>query len=399
MAAEDLDVPLGQDKKKRKGPALPVAMPQLVAGVLGLSVIAVGAWTALIDDPLGGEPIAVVATKPMAPAASKDETVAAATQKMPAAAGVKVDPAAPPPGSTVVTVIDGSSGKKQDVIIPGKGAALSDPKGPKGAPDARLLEQSRHGNLPKIGADGTRPSAIYARPIKLPADKADAPRIALIVGGLGISASATADAMEKLPGAVTFAFAPFSLDVDNLAAQARANDHEVLLQAPMEPFDYPDNDPGPQTLLTSLSADQNIDRLQSLMGRMQGYVGIASFMGARFTASETAMGPVLRETAKRGLIFVDDGASPRSVASQIAGSANLPFARADLVIDATPTPAEIDRALARLEAIAKEKGSVVGFATALPSTITRIAGWAKNVQGRGVVLVPVSMVAVKPKSS
>ncbi|MBV9557371.1 MAG: divergent polysaccharide deacetylase family protein, partial [Pseudolabrys sp.] len=250
MAAEDLnvDVPLGKDKKKRKAPALPVAMPQLVAGVLGLSVVAVGAWTLLVDDPLGGEPMAVVATKPFTAATSKDETVAAATQKVPAAAVKAGESTAPPPGSTVVTVIDGSSGKKQDVVIPGKN--FVDPKGPKGAADGRLLEQTRHGNLPKIGADGTRPSAIYARPIKLPPDKADAPRIALIVGGLGISASATSDAMEKLPGAVTFAFAPFSLDVDNLAAQARAADHEVLLQAPMEPFDYPDNDPGPQTLLT-----------------------------------------------------------------------------------------------------------------------------------------------------
>ena len=85
------------------------------------------------------------------------------------------------------------------------------------------------------------------------------------------------------------------------------------------------------------------------MSRFQGYVGIVSYMGARFTATEQALSPVLNETAKRGLIFVDDGASTRSVASQIAGSQNLPFAKADIVLDAVPTAAEIDRALARLE--------------------------------------------------
>ena len=77
----------------------------------------------------------------------------------------------------------------------------------------------------------------------------------------------------------------------------------------MEPFDYPDNDPGPQTLLTSLDAGQNLDRLQWFMSRLQGYVGIANYMGARFTASEQALSPVLRETAKRGLIYFDDGSS------------------------------------------------------------------------------------------
>ena len=115
------------------------------------------------------------------------------------------------------------------------------------------------------------------------------------------------------------------------------------------------------------------------MSRFQGYVGIASYMGARFTASEQSLAPVLRETAKRGLIYVDDGASPRSVAGQIAGSQNLPFAKADVVLDAVPTPVEIDRALARLEMMARDHGTAVGLATALPASIARIAEWAKKV--------------------
>ena len=113
------------------------------------------------------------------------------------------------------------------------------------------------------------------------------------------------------------------------------------------------------------------------MSRFQGYVGITNYMGARFTASEQALAPVLRETAKRGLIYFDDGSSPRSLASQIAGANNLAFAKADVVIDAVPTAAEIDRALARLEAMARERGIAVGIAGALPVAIERIAKWAK----------------------
>ena len=109
---------------------------------------------------------------------------------------------------------------------------------------------------------------------------------------------------------VTFAFMPYSSDVDRLAGRARSDGHEILLQAPMEPFNYPDNDPGPQTLLTTLSPEQNLERLYWLMSRFQGYVGSREAMGARFTASEPAFTPILRETARRGLIFVDDGANP-----------------------------------------------------------------------------------------
>jgi uncharacterized protein len=135
------------------------------------------------------------------------------------------------------------------------------------------------------------------------------------------------------------------------------------------------------------------------MSRFQGYVGIANFMGARFTANEQALAPVLKETSRRGLIYIDDGTSPRSVAGQIAGANNLPFGKAEIVLDAVPASAHIDKALAKLEALAKEHGSAVGIASALPASIDRIAQWAKAAELRGIVLVPITAVAIKAKSS
>jgi hypothetical protein len=80
----------------------------------------------------------------------------------------------------------------------------------------------------------------------------------------------------------------------------------------------------------------------------------------------------LRDVAKRGLIYVDDGSSARSIAGQIAGANNLPYAKADVVLDTVPTPVEIDRALARLEMKARDTGFAVGFATAQPATSCRL---------------------------
>lgn len=108
---------------------------------------------------------------------------------------------------------------------------------------------------------------------------------------------------------------------------------------------------------------------------------------------------MLRDAAQRGLIYVDDGASPRSVAGQLAGGQNLPFAKADIVVDAVPTPTEIDRALTRLEPMARERGNAIGLATAQPATVARIAAWAKQVESRGFVLVPITTIALKAKSS
>ncbi len=413
MADDELSAPLGQKKKnKARRFRLPIRVSHVVAGLLGLFLLACAVWALAVDDPLGGEPLAVVATgfdPPKSPAmpavVSAGEqgprsydgpgTPAAKTLQVPPANPMppaQAAPATPAPNGKTVTIIDGSTGKRLEVPIPGS----RDTRAPL---ESRMLETSRHGGIPRIAPDGTRPAEIYAQAVKLPPGRKDGPRVAIVIAGLGVSAIATRQAMQKLPGAVTFAFSPYGDNVEPMVASARADGHEILLQTPMEPFDYPDNDPGPQTLLTTAAAEQNLDRLHWLMSRFQGYVGIVNFMGARFTANEQALAPVLKETSRRGLIYIDDGTSPRSVAGQIAGANNLPFAKAEIVLDAVPASAHIDKALAKLEALARDHGSAVGIASALPASIDRIAQWAKAAELRGIVLVPITAVAIKPKSS
>ena len=415
MATDDLSAPLGQHRKKRRA-SIRLPVPQIIAGALALFLAIFVLWTAINDNPFGGEPVAVI---PIHLQSATPAKTAAGTENHPATAsgpGAPSTPGAPgrydgpaqsppasaqgkapiPPGSTTVNIINGTTGARQEVVIPAPGGTPAAPAGPKG--DQKFLEMTPLGPLPKIAADGVKPSDAFAQPVIPIPGKPDAMRVALIVAGLGVSARDTAEAIAKLPGAVTLAFVPYGNDAA-LAGRARAVGHEILLQVPMEPFDYPDNDPGPQTLLTSLAPQQNVDRLHWLMARFQGYVGLINMMGARFAASEQAFAPVLHEAEKRGLIFVDDGSNPRSVAGRIAGANNLPFAKADVTIDAVPTPDEIDRALARLEMAARQHRLAVGIASALPISIAHIAKWAKSAASRGVLLVPITAAAAKEKQS
>ena len=391
--ADELDTPLGQGAKKRRQFQIPGAIPQVIAGLLGLCVMTFAGWALVANDPLGGEPMIVASSVPTK--ATLPVVISAPAQgpnkydgPVPAQALAPPPPAVP---SNTITIIDGSTGKRQEVPI-------AAPQGGRTPPEQRMLEATRHGAVPKIGPDGKQPSEVYARVAK-PAGKPNSPRIAIVINGLGVSGTATQSAMSKLPGSVTFAFGPYGFEIERTVTKTRSDGHEVLLQIPMEPFDYPDNDPGPQTLLVSLTPEQNVDRLHWLMSRFQGYVGISNFMGARFTASEPALAPVLKEASQRGLIYVDDGTSHRSLAGQVASANNLTFAKAEIVIDATATPPHIDRALAKLEQLAKERGIAVGVASALPPSIDRIAAWAKAVESRGFVLVPISAVAAKPNAS
>ena len=151
--------------------------------------------------------------------------------------------------------------------------------------------------------------------------------------------------------------------------------------------------------MTSSSDTQRLDDLHWLLGRFPGYAGVTNFLGAKFTADETALSPVLREVASRGLFFVDDGASPRSVARSAAAKLKLPAAGADVVIDAVQKPEAIEDALNRLEAVARANGAALGVATALPVSIEHISRWARGLEARGLALTPVSAIVARGPTS
>jgi polysaccharide deacetylase 2 family uncharacterized protein YibQ len=361
--------------------------------LLGLFLTGFATIALFTDNPFGGEPVAHIALR-KTPGA--DDKAATAGHPEPVTKSGSKQAAGE---NKTVTIIDGSSGKRQEVAI--GDAATGDKTDTEAATatigiDQRLLEKSKYGMIPVI-ADGLKPFTVYAAD----ADRAKAakmPVVAIVVGGLGVGAAKTVDAIMKLPPAVTLAFTPYGADPSKLAERARAQRHEILLQVPMEPFDYPDNDPGPQTLLTTLAPEQNIDRLYWHLSRLQGYAGIANFMGARFVASDAVLAPVVREAAKRGLGYLDDGSTPRSAAPALAAGQAMPFARADFTIDAVPISAEIDRTLIKLETLAKERGLAVGVASALPVSIERIAAWIKTLDNRGIMLVPLTTAMLKSKS-
>jgi polysaccharide deacetylase 2 family uncharacterized protein YibQ len=406
---DDLSAPLGQKPVRRKRRfRLPFTAAQLLGVGLGLFLLAFIGFALFHNDPLGGEPVARVAIRQASDGAkgagtsAKPEDKAAEKSAAPASEhGEKAaaKPAAPSEQKTI-TIIDGSSGARHDVVVsPETGDKAENSTAPAmmAGVDQRILEPSRYGMIP-IAIEGLKPFTAYAAE----ADRAKAakmPVVSIVIGGLGVGAAKTLDAIMKLPGAVTLAFTPYGADPGKLAERARAQHHEILLQVPMEPYDYPDNDPGPQTLLTTLGPDQNLDRLYWHLSRLQGYVGIANFMGARFVATDQVMQPIVRDAAKRGLAFFDDGSAPRSVASAVAGAQAMPFARGDVAIDAVPTPGEIDRALAKLEDLAKERGYAIGTASALPVSIERIGLWIKALEAHGVMLVPLTTAMTKSKSS
>jgi polysaccharide deacetylase 2 family uncharacterized protein YibQ len=267
-------------------------------------------------------------------------------------------------------------------------------------PDAALLEPSASfspAQLPRVGADGRTPREAYAAGFNPPDQR---PRVAMLVAGIGMSGLDTEAAISQLPAAVSLAITPYAPRGDRLLDLARAAGHELFISLALEPSRYPLDDPGPQTLLTTLSAGANALRLEWTLSRFNGYAGAIGALGVmrgeRFAGSDQ-MSQVLQELAQRGLAYVD----PRPDGNLAASAVRLPaMRRVDVVIDEPAVRVEIEARLARLEQVARDRGTAVGFAGApAPVTLDRIAAWSNTLAQRGIVLVPVTSILVPPRAA
>jgi polysaccharide deacetylase 2 family uncharacterized protein YibQ len=366
--ANDLSTPL-TSRKGRSNSGKPRSFP-LARILIGVIVLAIGGFVArlaLIDDPDGGRPtqeVTITSTRNgnalANDLASTPGTITADPQEYPAGEAAPLTPLAP---------------------------ALSNADPYAALPD--LSEETTNGPIPRISNAGETPFQKYSTPLSTPLEPGK-PAIAIIVTGLGINEQGSLDAISQLPEAVTLGFAPYGKSLQSTVSSARSSGHEVLLEVPLEPFDYPQNDPGPQTLLTGEQPRANLDKLFWLMARFGGYVGLINNMGARFTASAADFSPVMEELGSRGLGYIDDGSSNRSLAPQLAAGNKVPFSRADLVVDTNPARGPILEALGSLEAKALQNGSAIGIVSALPISVQSVAEWSRELEAKGIRLVPIS---------
>ena len=255
------------------------------------------------------------------------------------------------------------------------------------APIPDLVRMTANGPLPVIAADGRAPWQTYARPFS---DSSGRARIAVIVSGLGLGKAVTEAAITRLPADVTLSFSPYAKDVDAWLKRARAAGHEVMLDLPLEAARFPERDPGPMALLQTMPDVKLKERLEAVLTRGTGYVGLLAGTGSPFATSDRVK-PVLEDARKRGLLYVGDQATlPEDPKLQPA------FAAVTVSLDGQPFRAAIDARLSQTVDSAKARGSAVAIAQGLPVVIDRLAHWLTGLGDKGVIIAPVSALAKPP---
>ena len=341
--------------------------------------------------PPGTERPAGTAERPKAPDTAAMPSPAPPPSPAPSPAAVPDTPVETPPAARSPETAQPAAAPPLPVVMPRLPRAQSGPA-LSAAPDPGLVEQSPQGLLPVVGRDGREAWRIYARPF----DRTDKrPKIAIVLYGIGPSASAMRAAIQGLPGPITLAFSPYADKLSIGLATARAAGHETLLMIPMEPSNYPQFDPGPKGLLTSLKPEDNVSRLEWMLARTAGYVGVTSFMGSRFTREHRQMSAILQQLRRRGLLYLESRTTAANLIGEIAKTARVPFAANALFIDQRASRPAIDSQLQEIERLAQKLGQAIGMAYPYPVTLERLSAWSRDVGKRGFVLAPVSALTVR----
>lgn len=395
----DLHAPLGRNRKAaRKRPGI-LRIGQIAASVCLVAIGGFSLYTAFRNDGLEqSKPPASLDTAAAPPTDVIQEPRASANQAandMPRSepqSGANVERMVTGDGSVVTKYSprprDGSGPVLVDAMQMGQDPRMA------AIPNDNLLEETPFGRLPITGPDGRRPMDQYARPWS----GTRGTRIAIVLSGLGLSQTGTQRAIKQLPEEITFAFAASGNSLQRWLQDARRGGHEILLQVPLEPFDYPANDPGPDTLLTSKPVAHNLESLHRAMGEITNYTGIMNYLGGRFLSDPKAMEPVMRDIGKRGLLFLDDGTSAQSKTAVVAKGTELPYAFADLQLDSQVDVNTILQKLDELERIARRNGQAIGVASAFDESIDAISKWSEEATMRGIEIVGVAALVNDPKN-
>ena len=358
--------------------------PVAVAGAGLLLLAAAGLFVTVLGDPRAGAPSARVALERQAPPPAPTPTGLEAFSIDAGGLYADLTGEAEPglTGEAVITLPDGAT-------VSGDGAPVTAPRVAArplaAAPIAGLHQPGPDGPLPRIAPDGRVPAQAYARPFQ----SNGKPRVALIVGGLGLNPTTTRAAIERLPAEVTLSFVPYAEGLQGWIDLARAQGHEVMIEIPMEPTGYPANDPGPYTLLASAEPAEIEAKLNWLLSRATGYFGVTNYLGDRFAGSQGGMTAFTGLLRQRGIAFLDDGSMSRSRGAWARASANR-------IIDEQQSPAAIVGQLNALEALAKAQGQAMGSGFSYPVTVEAVARWTAGLDARGLQLAPASAMASRP---
>jgi polysaccharide deacetylase 2 family uncharacterized protein YibQ len=204
------------------------------------------------------------------------------------------------------------------------------------------------------------PAVKKKKPLKTQAAEKQLPLVAIIIDDLGYDKN-IAKKFSSLNAMLTFSILPYSPHQKSIARLSRDKGFGIMLHLPMEPVEYPDVNPGPGTLLTSMTPDQLTRQLEKDLDAVPFIRGVNNHMGSKMTAESSQMYQIFSILKKRGLYFVDSRTTAETLCKPSARLFQIPFAQRDVFLDHLVEVEFIRKQLKELVRIAQRNGYAVGI--------------------------------------
>ena len=230
------------------------------------------------------------------------------------------------------------------------------------------------------------------------APQGDAAKLALVLYGLGDDPS-HAEAVFALGVPFAVAIVPGAETSARLFRGAREHDRELVLHLPLEPLNYPKVNPGPGTVLVTMSDARITGLLRRHLTQAGPVVAVANHAGSLATQDMTVMTSIFHELARRHLPFVHMQPAAGAVCRSLAGDLGVVYQEPDAVLDIearAARPRALDLRWKQLLQQARVRGRLVVMVRATPQVMKWLPGATAPKRLDGVSLVPLSAVLRKP---
>ena len=255
-----------------------------------------------------------------------------------------------------------------------------------------LLWPGRGGSRPALPAAAPPPPASRVTsapaPVPSPSPAPAGPRLAIIIDDLG-GRSDVFEAVKALDRPLTVAVLPELPLSARIAGEAPRAGLEVLLHLPLEPYHYPEMDPGPGALLMAMSAREVAALARKHLAAFP-VTGVSNHMGSRLTEDRERMRAVLEPVKEQGLFFVDSLTSNQSVAWKVSQELGIPTLRRQVFLDPQADEATVRQQLQAAGAMAERRGSAIAIGHGHPLTLHLLREMIPRWEARGIRLVRVS---------
>jgi polysaccharide deacetylase 2 family uncharacterized protein YibQ len=211
-------------------------------------------------------------------------------------------------------------------------------------------------------------------------------RLAILLddGGQKLDLVATAGALAPEVG---FAILPFLPKSAETAVALHKAGHEIWLHLPMEPENYPANDPGPGAVLMAMNSDDLRTAIHSAINNIPHAVGVNNHMGSKATADLKTMTWIMQDLKTRGMAFIDSRTTVHTVAEEAARAQGVPTNRRHVFLDNERSAAAIRIQLDEAVYRSRMEGEIIAIGHLDKVTVEVLSQELPGLAKRGADLV------------